>query len=122
MQLISRSYLTGIVFRAINNTIQERRASQQNQLFYLNYPTATEEEFWDFIQSIPYFDAELKNFLISKLADESIIVSQPWETSFIVKTKQWASTNEWLHVDVIVSLGFYAEYFMLSPDYLKLPY
>ena len=122
MQSITKTYLTDIIFRAINETIQVRRASQKNHLHYLQYPTAREEEILDFIQSIPCFDERLKNFLMSSQEDTATIVSQSWETAFIVKCKSWAHHNDWLHKDPIFSIGFYPEYITKRKDFLTLPY
>jgi len=122
MQFITRTYLTDIIFRGINETIQPRRMSQKNHLFYLHYPTATKDELLDFIESIPYFDDRLKDFLMGNLPNDNTIISQAWETSFIVKTKLWATSNDWLHVDVILSIGFYTKYVKANKDLLTLPY
>lgn len=122
MQLITKSYLTSIIFRAVNETLDIRRASQKNILFYLVYPNATNDELLDFIQSCPFFDEGLKIYLLEKDGDESIIISQHWETAFIVKTKQWANSKQWLHDDVIVTIGFYAAHLKSNNDSLKLPY
>ncbi len=122
MQSITKIYLTDIIFRAINQTIQLRRASQKNHLHYLNYPTARQEEILDFIQSMPYFDEQLKKFLMGKLTETTIIISQNWETAFIVKCKSWAHSNDWLHKDTIFSIGFYPEYIIRRKDSLTLPY
>ena len=122
MQLITKSYLTSIIFRAVNETLDTRRASQKNILYYLNYPTATSEELLDFIDSCPFFDTGLKTYLLASFSDESIIIGQHWETAFIVKTRQWASSGQWLHVDVIVSIGFYAGHLNRGADCIKLPY
>ncbi len=122
MQSITKTYLTDIIFRTINQTIQIRRASQSNHLYYLRYAIATNEELYDFIQSIPYFDERLKCFLIGKLNDTTIIISQTWETSFIIKIKAWAESDIWLHTDPIFSIGFYPEYIPKQKDFLTLPY
>lgn len=122
MQSVTKAYLTDIILRVINKTIQTRRESQNNHLYYLQYGSATNDELWDFIQSIPYFDERLKNFLVGKLNDKNIIISQTWETSFIVKVKTWAESNTWLHTDPIFSIGFYPEYITNRKDFLTLPY
>jgi len=122
MQSITRTYLTDIIFRAINTTIHTRRASQKNHIFYLNYPNATEDEMVDFVLSIPYFDERLKDFLMGNLNSETTIISQAWETAFIVKCTTWAASNDWLHVDSILSIGFYAACFKRFKDCLTLPY
>ncbi len=122
MQSITATYLTDIIFRAINETIMVRRASQKNHLHYLNYPTAREEEIVDFILSIPYFDEQLKKFLMDKQKETTTIISQTWETAFIVKCKSWANNNDWLHKDPICLIGFYPEYITKRKDFLRLPY
>ena len=122
MQSITATYLTDIIFRAINETILVRRASQKNHLHYLNYPTAREEEIVDFILSISYFDEQLKKFLMDKQNETTTIISQTWETTFIVKCKSWAYNNDWLHKDPICLIGFYPEYITKRKDSLRLPY
>ena len=122
MQSITKTYLTDIIFRAINQTIQTRRVTQKNHLYYLQYASATNDELYDFIQSIPYFDERLKSFLMGKLKETNIIISQAWETSFIVRTKTWAESDTWLHADPIFSIGFYPEYIIRQKDFLTLPY
>lgn len=122
MQSIIKTYLTDIIFRTINETIQTRRASQKNHLHYLRYTAATEEEIVDFIQSIPYFDDQLKSFLMNQQNEITIIISQTWETAFIIKCKSWAHSNDWLHKDPICLIGFYPEYITKRKDALRLPY
>ena len=122
MQLITKSYLTSVIFRAIHETLDTRRASQKNILFYLNYPSSTNEEFMDFIQSCPFYDLGLKEYLLKNNNEQSIIISQHWETAFIVKSREWARSCGWLHVDVILSIGFYSALLNSHPNCLKLPY
>ena len=122
MQSITKAYLADIIYRAINQTIQVRRASQKNHLHYLNYPTARQEEILDFIQSMPYFDEQLKFFLMGTLSETTIIISQNWETAFIVKCNLWAHSNDWLHKDTMFSIGFYPEYISRRKESLTLPY
>ena len=121
MQSITIAYLTGIILRVVNETIQLRRAAQKNHLYYLHYPAVKEDELTDFIQSIPYFDERLKNFLLDKLCDKTIVISQAWENLFIVKSKAWAKSDTWLYTDPIISIGFYPEY-NKDKDFLTLPY
>ena len=122
MQSITKNYLTDIIFRTINQTIQVRRASQRNHLYYLQYATATNDELLDFIQSIPCFDERLKSFLMGRSNESTIIISQTWEIAFMVKTKTWAQSNTWLHTDPIFAIGFYPEYITKGKDFLTLPY
>lgn len=97
MTAITREYLGGTIYRVINKTIDQHRASKKNAFFYEPYPTATDEEILDFIHSIPYFDERLKNFLAGNLKEETIIISQAWETEFFKKTMLSGESFEWLH-------------------------
>jgi len=122
MQLVTKTYLTDIILRTLCPGIQKRRASQRNQLHYLQLSAATNDELWAFIQSIPYFDERLRDFLMRKPADTNIIISQTWETNFIIRVKQWADSHTWLHTDPIFSIGFYPQYITKGKDFLTLPY
>ncbi|MEO6729704.1 MAG: hypothetical protein ABIN01_00710 [Ferruginibacter sp.] len=122
MQLITKAYLTDIIVRAVNETIELRRASQKNNLYHTAVGVANEDELLYFIQSIPDFDERLKNFLLEQQKEASTIISQAWETSFIVKCKAWAKSNDWLHKDPIVAVGFYPKYIINWRDVLSLPY
>jgi uncharacterized protein YciI len=122
MQLVTKSYLTDIIYRTIRPGIQLRRASQSNHLHYLQNAAATNDELWAFIQSIPYFDERLRDFLMGKPGDSNIIISQTWETNFIIRVKQWADNHTWLHTDPIFSIGFYPQYITRGKDFLTLPY
>jgi len=122
MQLVTKFYLADIVVRAISPGIQLRRASQNNHLHYLQFSTPTNDELWAFIQSIPYFDQRLRDFLTGKQGESNIIISQTWETNFIIRVKQWADSNTWLHIDPIFSIGFYPQYITRGKDFLSLPY
>jgi hypothetical protein len=122
MQLITKAYLADIITRTIGPTIQIRRSSQNSHLYNLQNSAVTNDELWIFIQSIPYFDEGLKKFLMGKHGDSNIIISQTWETAFLVRVKQWAESNTWLHTDPIFSIGFYPQYITSGKDFLTLPY
>jgi hypothetical protein len=83
----------------INDTIDMHRESKKNFFYYEPYPTATDEEILDFIQSIPAFDERLKDFLVGNLSEQTIIISDTWELEFLKKTQAWAASYEWLHGD-----------------------
>ena len=97
MKAITKDYLLEVVFRAINKTINIHRESKKNTFYYEPFPTATDEEMLDFIQSIPYFDLGLKNFLLGNMVEKTIIISQAWELEYLKKTIAWAESFEWLH-------------------------
>jgi hypothetical protein len=122
MQSITKTYLTDLLVRTINQTIQIRRVSQHKQLPYLQYTTATTDELLDFIASIPYFDEGLKNFLMGKQNDTIIIISQAWETSFMVRAKAWAESEAWLYINPIFAIGFSTQQLTREKDSLTLPY
>ncbi|MCW3091082.1 MAG: hypothetical protein JWP81_2151 [Ferruginibacter sp.] len=96
MNSITKEYLTGIIFKKISETIDKRRESRKHQFDNEPYPGATDEEVLDFIISIPYFDAKLKDFLLGNLLEDTIIISQSWENEFIKNTVLWAGNFEWL--------------------------
>ena len=122
MQLVTNSYLKDIIVRAISSGIQIRRAAQSNHLHYLQFAAATNDELWAFIQSIPSFDQSLRDFLLGKYGDSNTIISQTWETNFVIRVKQWADSHTWLYIDPMFSIGFYPQYITRGKDILTLPY
>ena len=122
MKAITRDYLTDIIFRTINKTIDIHRNSKKNSFYYEPYPTATDEEILDFIHSIPYFDERLKNFLIGNLTDATIIISQTWEIEFLKKTLTWAGSFEWLHGNDYFLSEAHISSIKKHAEFLGLPY
>ncbi|MEJ7626536.1 MAG: hypothetical protein WKF35_06725 [Ferruginibacter sp.] len=96
MKSITKDYLADIIFRIINKTISLHRSSQNNYLYHEHFPSATDAEVLDFIQSIPWFDLKLKNFIVGNLAEETIIISQSWELEFFKRVQAWSESNTWL--------------------------
>lgn len=97
MNSITKDYLTGIIFKKISETIDQRRDARRHQFDNEPYPGATDEEVLDFIITIPYFDEKLKDFLLGNIGEPTIIISQAWEIEFIKKTILWTQSFEWLH-------------------------
>ncbi|MEO5945115.1 MAG: hypothetical protein ABIP30_03890 [Ferruginibacter sp.] len=97
MTAITNEYLGEIILRIINKNIATHRASKNNVNEQKNFPCATNVELLDFIQTIPYLDVSVKNFLVGNLKQETIIISQAWETQFIKHCILWAESFEWLH-------------------------
>jgi len=97
MTAITNEYLGDILLREINKDIEVHRASKNNFLAHQNFPCATDAELLDFIQTIPYFDVSVKDFLVGNLPEATIIISQAWELEFLKRTRQWAESFEWLH-------------------------
>jgi hypothetical protein len=97
MQSITKTYLTDIIFRMVNPTIQLHRQSKKSLLYY-DHPDlpASDEEIAEFIISIPYLDDRLKDFLFGNISDETIIISQAWETEFVKKCILWVRSFEWI--------------------------
>jgi hypothetical protein len=97
MNSITKDYLVEIIFKKISDTIDIHRMSKRHLFNYQPCSLPTEDEVMDFIISIPYFDDKLKDFLIGNLGESTIIISQSWENEFIIKTRLWAESAEWLH-------------------------
>ena len=101
MQAITKNYLLDIIGRLAYRSIHLRRQSKENLDFYdiqNNWPL-TGEEIVEFIFLIPFFDERLKDFLLGNIPEHTIIISQAWETEFIVKCNAWIESSEWLHAD-----------------------
>src|SRR5688500_2153099 len=90
-------YLISIIERHVNKTIQLRRTPPGEPCYAGNNEAASNEEIADFILSIPFFHDGLKDFILGNANEQTIIVSQPWEIAFIIRTKKWAECDEWRH-------------------------
>ena len=97
MNSITKDYLAEIIFKKISDNINIHRKSKRHLVNYHFSSVPTDDEVLDFIISIPYFDDRLKDFLIGNLGETTIIISQSWENEFIIKTRLWAESVEWLH-------------------------
>lgn len=122
MQSITKSYLTDIIYRMINKSIQVHRKSKNNDHYNDVYPVATDEEMIDFIVTIPYFDVDLKDFLLGNVKEETLIISQSWEIEFIKKSTAWAKSYEWLEGDEYYLSDAHISQLMRQSECLKLPY
>ena len=119
---VTGDYLVNIIERHINATIRFRRNSPGIPVENDQPVIATNEEIADFILSIPYFDNGLKDFILGNSGDQAIIVSQPWEIAFILRSKKWAESEEWLQQAFESAPKFYTGQVKASNDALKLPY
>lgn len=122
MKAITNEYLGETILRIINKEIEMHRASKNNILTHNNFPSATNAELLDFIQTIPYFDISLKNFLVGNLVEETIIISQSWEIEFLKKTQLWADSFEWLHGNDYFLSDAHINSIKKDIAFLKLPY
>ncbi|MEO6488926.1 MAG: hypothetical protein ABIO04_03210 [Ferruginibacter sp.] len=121
MKSITKEYLSDIIFRIINKSIDGHRASKRYDLSDKDFP-ATDEEVLEFLHSIPYFDTRLKDFIIGHLSERTIIVSQAWENEFIVKCRAWAESYEWLHGDDRFLSDKHLDKIKKEATFLTLPY
>ncbi len=96
MQSITKDYLLDIIQKKMNVTIHLHRKQNPNSLNLALYAKATTQEVQDFILSIPYFDAGLKNFLITA-GEQQTIISQTWELEFVKKCELWLGSYEWMY-------------------------
>ncbi|MEJ7587666.1 MAG: hypothetical protein WKI04_08900 [Ferruginibacter sp.] len=122
MNSITKDYLVEIIFKKISESIDKHRESKRQQFDNVPYPGATDEEILDFIISIPYFDDRLKNFLLGNLAESTIIISQSWENEFIIKTRLWAESFEWLHGNNYYLSEAHISNIKRDEQFLSLPY
>lgn len=76
----------------------------------------------DFLLSIPYFDADLKNFILGKAKESVMIVSQAWEIEFIIRTKSWATSETWKCKTFSFNEAYIASAQENLYSFLKLPY
>lgn len=96
MQSITKDYLLDIIEKKMNITIHLHRKQNPHSLNMALYAKATQTEISNFICSIPYFDATLKNFLINT-EEQQTIISQAWETEFVKKCELWLESYEWMY-------------------------
>lgn len=122
MNAITKNYLVEIISRYINKDIAAHRASKNNFLTHENFTCATDAEILDFIQSIPYFDIGLKNFLVGNLLEETIIISQAWEIEFLKMVRSWAESFEWLHGNDYFLSDAHINSIRKHVSFLSLPY
>ncbi|MES2849929.1 MAG: hypothetical protein V4685_12795 [Bacteroidota bacterium] len=119
MQSITKDYLIDIISRKISSNIQQYRKQNPHSLNLTLYPSATANEVHEFISSIPYFDARLKNFLMSN-NEEQTIISQKWELEFAKKCELWAKSYEWMYGKPNVLNGHHV--YKNDKENLSLPY
>lgn len=122
MQSITKVYLLDIIYRMINNSIKQHRYSKHNDHYNEVYATATDEEMIDFIVTIPYFDIDLKDFLLGNVKEETVIISQSWEIEFIKKCTAWSQSYEWLEGDEYYLSDTHISRLMQQANCLRLPY
>lgn len=92
--------LRKIICDVINPTIDLYRESKGDFFWSEYYQNVSEKEIEDFINSTPYFDLAVKDFVSNPLYHEqSVMVPNSWEQLFIKKVYLWAQSFEWLHGD-----------------------
>jgi hypothetical protein len=121
MKAITREYLVEFIFRLINKHIDTYRKSKGIDDAH-HHIYATDEEVLDFIRSIPYFDNRLKDFIVGNFEETTIIISQLWENEFIIKSRDWADSFEWLYGDQRYLSDLYLDRIKQVGSYLGLPY
>jgi hypothetical protein len=119
---VTGQYLIGIIERHVNKTILTRRRPPGETYMEVCNEPASNEEIADFILSIPFFHDGLKDFILGNTNEQTIIVSQPWEIAFIIRTKKWAESDDWLSQAFQPSPKFYTGFVQAGTDSLKLPY
>lgn len=122
MQSITKAYLENIIYRMINTNIELHRVSKNSSYEYQPGINATEEEVIDFIVTIPYFDEDLKYFLLGNIKEETIIISQSWEIEFIKKCRLWVQSFEWIEGDDYYLSDAHISHLRKLATCLTLPY
>lgn len=117
---VTSEYLVAVVERHLSKTIALRR--QAGGFDNNSHAAATNEEIADFILSIPFFHNSLKDFIMGNTAVQTIIVSQSWEIAFIIRTKKWAESQDWLQSANQPAPKFYLAAPAAVSDSLNLPY
>ncbi len=96
MQSITAAYLLDIIEKKMNISIHLHRKQNPHSLNMSLYAKATTNEIKEFVHSIPYFDAGLKNFLTA-CNEQQTIISQAWELEFVKKCELWLGSYEWMY-------------------------
>ncbi len=122
MKAITNEYLADLILRQINKQILTHRSNKNSSFTHGNLPCATDGELLDFIQTIPYFHENLKDFLVGNLQDATIIISQSWELEFLKKAIMWAESFEWLHGTDYFLTDAHINSIKKNISYLSLPY
>ena len=104
---VTGQYLIGIIERHVNKTILTRRRPPGETYMEVCNEPASNEEIADFILSIPFFHDGLKDFILG---------------AFIIRTKKWAESDDWLSQAFQPSPKFYTGFVQAGTDSLKLPY
>jgi hypothetical protein len=101
MKYIQPNQLRKIIFDIISPTIDMYRESKGDFFWTEFNQYVSEKEIEDFINSTPYFDAELKSFISFQFYNEkNVLVPNSWENLFIQKVYLWSESFEWLFGDV----------------------
>jgi hypothetical protein len=101
MKYIKPFELREIIFKSINSTIGIYRESKRNYFWFEYYPLATDCEVNDFIDSNPFFDSNLKNYLTNSFySDKVTLITDKWYGEFWDKVYVWSESVEWLFYDV----------------------
>ena len=87
--------LRNIIALKVNETILEYRQSKGNGGSD-SYPMATNYEIDEFIKSIPYYDDQLKNFLLGEYSSCAALVSEIWFGRFYSAITWWYESEEWM--------------------------
>lgn len=122
MKAITKDYLIDIIYRVINKTISIHRNAKSKEYFSPGHTTATDEEIFDFICFIPWFDNKLKDFLVGNLDNTTTIISQAWEIEFLKKAMLWSESFEWLQGDDYFLSDAHLNSLKKNDYYLTLPY
>jgi hypothetical protein len=89
MNIVSRSQLRITIYNIMNEIKQKESFDEDN-------PVVTKTEVMNFIDSNPYFDEMLKEFLKNKFIEDidAMMVSEGWEEGFVMRVRKWMGFNK----------------------------
>jgi hypothetical protein len=81
-----------------------------------------ESEFENFIESIPYFEDDLKKFLLAYSSGKKVfMIDRKWHSMFVGYISSWAHGPEWLGENVFGFEEDLVEYILADSPKLDLP-
>jgi len=99
MNSITRTELIAQIRLAIEASIALHRQSKGRYAVQDDSLPVAAIEIRAFIYSSPFYSDALKDFLRGKKEETTPATSQ-WVSAFILKTKTWATSHEWLHAPI----------------------
>jgi len=98
MELITPYFLLELIVFDISDSIHIHRESKNYYWLFTATGPATINEVENFIHSTPFYNNELKAFLLGRKT-KALLITTGWLETFYEKTSQWSESDEWLYYD-----------------------